>query len=551
MVDLEAPERRGSSRPSLHRATTLGAGLVVWLALVAPSDARDLSIAGLLRVPAELPVIVFATLLLRPRARRSAAILVGLALALVALLKVLDIGFRTVFDRPFDALNDWYYLRPGLGVLGDQIGRPAALAVAVAAAVLVVAVVFVMPLALLRLTGLAARHGAGSLRIAGALVVVWSLCAVSGLQASPSASGVVYDQVSRVRADFKDRQTFAKEIAVDPFRDSPNQRMLTGLRGKDVLLVFVESYGRVAVQGSSFSPRISALLDAGTKQLAGAGFSSKSAFLTSPTFGAGSWLAHASLQSGLWVDSQQRYNQLVTGERRTLTEIFGRAGWRTVFDVPANTKDWSDGSRFYGFDQLYDARNVGYRGPKFGYAAMPDQYILSAFRRNELARADRRNVMAEIDLLSSHHPWTPLPSLVDWDDVGDGSVFRGMHHGKSDVSSSPDEVRAAYGRSIEYSLNSLISFVEAYPDPDLVMIVLGDHQPHRYVTGSAPGHDVPITIIAHDPAVMERISAWGWQDGMRPAPDAPVWRMDTFRDRFLTSFGPRTEPHTQQIRDDK
>jgi len=274
-----------------------------------------------------------------------------------------------------------------------------------------------------------------------------------------------------------------------------------------------------------------------TKSLSKAGFSSRSAFLTSPTFGAGSWLAHASLQSGLWVDSQQRYNQLVTGERRTLTEIFGRAGWRTVFDVPANTKDWSDGSRFYGFDQLYDARNVGYRGPKFGYAAMPDQYILSAFRRNELVRADRRNVMAEIDLLSSHHPWTPLPSLVDWDDVGDGSVFRGMHHGKSDVSSSPDEVRAAYGRSIEYSLNSLISFVEAYPDPDLVMIVLGDHQPHRYVTGSAPGHDVPITIIAHDPAVMERISAWGWQDGMRPAPDAPVWRMDTFRDRFLKSFG--------------
>ena len=257
MVDLEAPERRGSSRPSLHRATTLGAGLVVWLALVAPSDARDLSIAGLLRVPAELPVIVFATLLLRPRARRSAAILVGLALALVALLKVLDIGFRTVFDRPFDALNDWYYLRPGLGVLGDQIGRPAALAVAVAAAVLVVAVVFVMPLALLRLTGLAARHRAGSLRIACALVVVWGLCAVSGFQAAPSASGVVYDQVSRVRADVKDRQTFAKSIAVDPFRDSPNQRMLTGLRGKDVLLVFVESYGRVAVQGSSF-PRGSA-----------------------------------------------------------------------------------------------------------------------------------------------------------------------------------------------------------------------------------------------------------------------------------------------------
>ena len=52
------------------------------------------------------------------------------------------------------------------------------------------------------------------------------------------------------------------------------------------------------------------MLDAGTGRLRAAGFSSRSAFLTSPTFGAASWLAHATLQSGLWVDSQQRYDQL-------------------------------------------------------------------------------------------------------------------------------------------------------------------------------------------------------------------------------------------------
>ena len=36
---------------------------------------------------------------------------------------------------------------------------------------------------------------------------------------------------------------------------------------------------------------------------------------------------------------------------------------------------------------------------------------------------------------------------------------------------------------------------------------------------------------------MQRIAGWGWQDGLRPSPDAPVWRMDTFRDRFLQAFG--------------
>jgi hypothetical protein len=359
--------------------------------------------------------------------------------------------------------------------------------------------------------------------------------------ASSSAAALAVDEVSQVRFDIRDRKTFAQEIAVDHFRDTPSDQLLTGLRGKDVIVVFIESYGRVAVEGSDFSPGVDAVLDAGTSRLRAAGFSSRSAFLTSPTFGAGSWLAHSSLQSGLWVNSQQRYDQLLDSDRLTLTEAFGRAGWRTVFDEPANTKDWPEGSAFYHFDQLYDSRNVGYRGPKFSYATMPDQYILAAFHRLELARTDRPPVMAEINLVSSHHPWTPLPHLVDWSQVGDGSVFNGMpEQGESpDVAfRDPDEVRSLYGQSVEYSLNSLISFVQTYPDPDLVLVMLGDHQPHSYVTGAEPGHDVPVSIIAHDPAVMNRISGWGWQQGLRPGPDAPVWRMNTFRDQFLTAYGP-------------
>ena len=39
--------------------------------------------------------------------------------------------------------------------------------------------------------------------------------------------------------------------------------------------------------------------------------------------------------------------------------------------------------------------------------------------------------------------------------------------------------------------------------------------------------DVPITIVARDQAVLDRISGWGWQDGLKPGPQAPVWRMDS------------------------
>jgi hypothetical protein len=58
------------------------------------------------------------------------------------------------------------------------------------------------------------------------------------------------------------------------------------------------------------------------------------------------------------------------------------------------------------------------------------------------------------------------------------------------------------------------------------------------VSGPDASHDVPITVLTRDPAVLDRIAGWGWDDGMLPGPRAPVWRMDAFRDRFLAAFGP-------------
>lgn len=528
-------------------ALTLLAGLIIWFVLTVPTRLSLITPIAFLCIPLAGLVIVAVVLLSPSRVRRATAVVLGVALGLLAVVKALDIGFSAVFSRQFDMLNDWFYFGPGVDVLSDSIGRVGSIAVAVAAVAIAVAAVVVLPWAMVRLTRAITGNRRGSIRVLTALGVVWILFALTGLQpgpgvraASTSAISLVYGQLRDLGDDLADRGVFAEQIANDPLRGADARSLLTGLRGKDVILAFVESYGRSAVQDSSFSPGIKAVLNAGTSRLAAAGFSARSAFLTSPTFGAASWLAHATMQSGLQVDSQQRYNQLLTHERLTLTGAFSRAGWRTVFDVPANTIDWPQGSKFYGFDTLYDSRNVGYRGPKFSYAPMPDQYVLSAFHRLELARADRKPVMAEIDLVSSHHPWTPLPHPVEWDQVGDGSIFDGMpEQGASpaEVFQSPERVRALYGQSIQYTLNTLFSYLTTYPDPDLVVIMVGDHQPHSYVSGERPGHDVPVSIIAHDPAVLNRISAWGWEDGLLPSPSAPLWPMSQFRDRFLAAYG--------------
>ncbi len=546
----EAVDRwRAPGAPLVVPYGTVLAFLVVWLALVAPTDRDHLTLTALLRLPLEVLVVVALALVPWRRLRASLTVASGVLLALLLLVKVLDLSFNTVFDRDFDPVGDWAYLGPGVGVLGDSIGAGWARAVAVLAGLATLALLAGVPLAMLRLVKVAAVHRRLSLTAATAFVSAWVLAFATGVQAvsgapvaSTSAASLTVDEVQLVRADLADLREFSEEIDQDPYAEraaADPQALLSGLAGKDVLLVFVESYGRVAVQDTSYSEGITQVLDEGTRQLEAAGYHSQTAFLTSPTFGAGSWLAHSSLQSGLWVDSERRYRQLLDADRVTLTSLFGAAGWRTVFDVPANTEDWPEGEDFYGYEGFYDSRNVGYEGPKFGYAPMPDQYTLEEFRRRELAPADRPPVMAEIDLISSHHPWTPLPHLVAWDEVGDGSAYDDMSQQPTskEVFKDPELVKEMYGESVEYSWEALTSFLTTYNDPNLVLVVLGDHQPHTYVTGEHPGHDVPISVIAQDPAVMQRIAGWGWQDGLRPDPDATVWRMDTFRDRFLEAFG--------------
>jgi hypothetical protein len=548
------PDETGTDNGRRRRvpatALTVLAVLLVWSILVLPERLFRLTPAGFLRIPVEGLVLVGLALLLPSRWTRVVATVAGVLLGLVTVLRIFDLGFREALHRPVNPVNDWRLLGPAVDMLRESFGPGWANAVLVGAGLVVVLVPLAVTLAVIRLCRAAARRPRAAAGVAGSLGVVWLVCALVGAQlipgvplASRGAAELAAVQVRAAAHNVGDRSVFGRALAADdPWSRVPAAELLPGLRGKDVLFVFVESYGRVAVEGSSFAPDVRRLLDAGTERLGAAGFASRSAFLTSSTFAGISWLAHATLHSGLWVDSQQRYDQLLLSDRFTLSAAFERAGWRTVVDVPSNRDPWPEGRDFYRFDVDYDRTDVGYEGPKFSFAAIPDQYTLAAFERLELAPG-HPPVMAEIDLVSSHEPWTPLPRLLDWNELGDGSVYDGMPaegSAPADVLGDADRVKALFGQSIEYALGSLISFVTTFhaADDDLVLVLLGDHQPASIVTGPDASHDVPITILTRDPAVIERTSAWGWADGMLPGPDAPVWRMDAFRDRFLTAFGP-------------
>jgi hypothetical protein len=549
--DEGAPPDFGLPRPGRRRhafanlVLTALAVLLVLFALLAPDDLSSFSPAALVRVPVEGLVVAAFVLVLPTRARQVLAVLVGLGLGLLTLLKALDTGFYATLEKPFDPVYDWSFFKAGVEFLAGQIGAVGTVAALIAAGVLALALVVLLVLAMLRLSRIAAGRRTGATRVVALLGVLWIVCSAFGVEAAPgqpvaaqSAVALAYDDLRQVGADLREQQPFGDLAAEDAFRGTSGDQLLGGLRGKNVVLTFVESYGRVALDDPAFAPKIGATLDAGTAELRAAGIGARSAFLSSSTFGGGSWLAHSTVQSGMWIDNQQRYNDLLGSDRLTLGGAFQRAGWKTVWDVPAHTKDWPEGQRFYHPDAYYDARNIGYHGPGFAYATMPDQFTFSMLQRNELAKAGQRPVMAEVDLVSSHAPWSPRPWLVDWNKVGDGSVFGpmpGAGEAPESVWKDPAKIRDAYRDATDYSLKTLISFVQQYGDDNLVLVFLGDHQP-PVVTPQGSVHDVPITIVAKDPKVLDRIAGWGWTDGLHPAAQAPVWKMDSFRDRFLTAF---------------
>jgi phosphatidylglycerophosphate synthase len=519
---------------------------ILWFTLLLPERTYQFSLGGFVRIPIELLVLVAVALVLPPWPRRIVAAVAGILFGLLIVAKFLNMAYYDLLNRAFNPVTDWPEIEQAKGVVQDAIGAKLTWVVLVVLVIALVVLVVAITAAAVHLTAVAARHRRGSVRGLAALAAIWGVSAGLSLQlipgspiASASETGLAVDQVRATQAALADPRVFGQAIhSTDPEAAIPAADLLTGLRGKDVLVVFIESYGQVAVQGTSFSPGVDAVLQRQESMLTAAGWSTESAWAGSPTSGGVSWLAHSTVQSGLWVNSQQRYDELLASQRFTLSDAFNKAGWHTVADDPSDNTTWVPGTTFYHYAQTYNRLNVGYHGPTFSYSAMPDQYLYSEFQRLELTPG-HQPVMAEIDTTTSHTPWAPLPSMVPWNQVGNGSIFQAQRGTAADVArvwSSTDTVRQAYGQSIQYSLTALTSWVTQLNDPNLVLIFLGDHQPHSTVSGAEPDNYVPISIVTRDPSVLSQISSWHWQDGLQPTPSAPFEEMDAFRNQFLNTF---------------
>jgi hypothetical protein len=204
--------------------------------------------------------------------------------------------------------------------------------------------------------------------------------------------------------------------------------------------------------------------------------------------------------------------------------------------MPAIAFDWPE-ARYFGYDRVLAAADLDYHGPSFGWATPPDQYTLAAFERALLGPRPRPPVFAEIALISSHAPWTPVPPLLPWAAAGDGGAYPLPAGPPAEATwRDPDRVREQYRRSLEYALRVVGGFAARRAGDPPLIVLLGDHQPAPFVSEDHGGRDVPVHLIG-TPQALARIAAWGWTPGMVPDAAVPAWPMHAFRDRFLDAFG--------------
>ena len=340
----------------------------------------------------------------------------------------------------------------------------------------------------------------------------------------------------------------ARAIArtAEQFASEPTD--LAKLGGKSVHLILIESYGQTVLERPLFVAAMRDTFDSFESELDARGYSMVSNVLDSPTYGGHSWLAHATLDTGIRTENQLEYEVVCAEKPKAIAQFFRDAGYRTVLAGPGTTRPWPKGD-FLGFEHKYYLWNFEYAGPSYAWATMPDQYVLDFIARRELAAASEPLFIQYI-LVSSHASWSDLPPLVDdWSKIENGAIYRTLETRHFPVV-WPNFAQASepYIESVRYDFQVLQRYLADFVKDDSLVIILGDHQPVADVNGHSPSHGVPIHVLSRAPALLEPFAARGYTKGMRPHPTGKRRGLDTFLPDFLADFSLAKRPAASQPR---
>lgn len=522
------------------------ASLILFLILIQPNHPGAMTWGALRLFPLELPAIVFTLIALGDgrTGRVIRAVLVA-AFTLITVLKTADLVSFNALSRGFNPVADLMLVDAFVRLLAGSVGMLLAMLAVVAAGgiiLLVVAILWWSMRVWARLAVPRAHYFAVPAVLACALVVAQVGTAMNSWRAPFDPPGAAFttrigiERVKLIRRTITETAAFRIEVRQDPFSGA---RDLLDLIDRDVIVVFIESYGRTSHDTPLYAEVHRATLKRYESLLRARGVAMQSGFVSAPTRGGQSWLSHATLANGMWIDNQVRYGAALASGRETLFHHAAKNGFRTAAVMPQITLSWPEADRM-GFDDVLPAADLGYRGLPFNWVTMPDQFTLAAIDRLVREPVTDRHSFIQTALATSHAPWVPIPDIIAWDALGDGTVFNEIATSGDTpevVWRDRDRIRAQYSLAVDYSLSAVLEYALLHAADPPLMIVIGDHQAAEFVALDKRAH-VPLHVIgpAHLVAALEGVAP---DAGLVPAADAEVTPMDALRDAVLTAYSTR------------
>lgn len=313
---------------------------------------------------------------------------------------------------------------------------------------------------------------------------------------------------------------------------------LGGLAGRDVYLLFLESYGAMVFDDPQAAPALAEARARFAAELAASGRGVVSARVGSPTIGGASDLAHLSLLSGIDLADPRRHDLLLTTGRPTLIGLFKARGYQTFGLYPAVFWEWPERA-YYGFDVYLEGRSLDYRGPALGYWKIPDQAAFARFEQLHPRLAGTPPRFVFFPTISSHFPFSPVPPYQpDWNRVLEDQPFDPEATQRA-LAATPNwlDMRPDYLRTIEYTWRWLGGFLQRPEPRETVFVLLGDHQPTTNVSGAGASWDVPVHIVSSDERLLARFEALGFVRGLDPG-ERRLGNMNDLTGLLLDGFAP-------------
>lgn len=529
-------------RPSGMLAAILSVLLLAGLFLPA-QDPVTHNLAIEWRPSAELVGLLFLVAmatLARPQlaAGRGPAIALALIVTAAAVLKLADAAAPALLGRELNLASDL----PLLSSIFDLAHEAAGIwSVFAATGLLVVAILLVIACAYwmwrnVLLTLADRRIAVGAAVLFGVALDVTAFAPAEERPLATALSAGIVRHAAALQSGWQLAAKAGNPLPAALAAPGPPESDLTGLKHRDVYLVYLESYGTTVFDTPEFGAMLRESLTQLEAALRGSGYTIASNRLVSPTFGGGSWLAHATLASGVRLDDPVLYSQLLGSGRKLLPGYFKDAGWRAV-DITPGIKVPSAEARAWGFDREIDATELDYHGPAFGWSAIPDQFTLHRTAAIRASLGPELPVFTQIALVSSHVPFSPVPPyLADWGDTANFatvpvSAWEEVHRQSDWIA-----LTSNYLKSLQYDFAVLGDWLTKYLPGNGLVILAGDHQPPAVVGGEMTEWTVPIHVLSRDQDLVAPFIAAGYANGFIPRRVPPYQGMEKFLPTFLAAF---------------